>query len=232
MDISKLVIEEPPIMVLPNLAAKIGLNEAIVLQQLYWLLRNPQNGKRIANHQWIFNTVEQWVVSYFPFWSPKTVIRTFQRLEELQLVECCQPEGRVSRRKYYRINTSGLKNVRDLVKLAKSNRANCPNGNRSKWPVPITETTTKNSLQRKGKGASLSRSASCSFFKPRYEYPRTEDEMYDRLEASGIEPNPDYDGQFYDSMIRNNWSINGEPVFDWIATYESRVAKIDEDISG
>lgn len=40
-----LLIEEPPLQILPSLAAAIGLNEAIVLQQLYWLLQQPNNGK-------------------------------------------------------------------------------------------------------------------------------------------------------------------------------------------
>ena len=35
-----LLISEPPLQVLPSLAVKIGLNEAIVLQQIhYWLLK-------------------------------------------------------------------------------------------------------------------------------------------------------------------------------------------------
>ena len=34
----RLLIDEPPLMVLPSLAAVIGLNEAIMLQQIhYWL---------------------------------------------------------------------------------------------------------------------------------------------------------------------------------------------------
>ena len=35
---SRLLIKESPVMIIPSLAVKIGLNEAVVLQQIhYWL---------------------------------------------------------------------------------------------------------------------------------------------------------------------------------------------------
>ena len=55
-----LLISEPPLQVLPSLAKKIGLNEAIVLQQLhYWL--DPKRNKNLhENLHWVYNTYEQW----------------------------------------------------------------------------------------------------------------------------------------------------------------------------
>lgn len=35
---SKLLIQESPVMIIPSLAVKIGLNEAVILQQIhYWV---------------------------------------------------------------------------------------------------------------------------------------------------------------------------------------------------
>lgn len=41
---SKLLIEEPPLQVLPSLAVTIGLNEAIIIQQIHYWLRDSRNG--------------------------------------------------------------------------------------------------------------------------------------------------------------------------------------------
>lgn len=216
---SKLLIEEPPLQVLPSLALKIGLNEAIVLQQLHYLLRNPQFGCRIAEHQWIFNTYEQWRSQYFPFWSEVTIKRTFANLAEMKLIVSCQPEGAMSRRKYYRIDRAKLDAISERIilisstdQIALSNGSNCA--------VPITKTTPKTSSQRKVKGAF---GKAQTKFSPKYEYPETEEEMIETLETHEIEYSADYDGNFFETMTRNHWCIRGLPVFDWIATYKARL---------
>lgn len=79
-----LLISEVPILVSPTLAARIGLNEAIFLQQLhYWLQKSPhiQGGKR-----WIYNSYENWQ-KQFPFWSKPTIKRIVAKLKELDLID-------------------------------------------------------------------------------------------------------------------------------------------------
>jgi hypothetical protein len=49
--------------------------------------------------------------------------------------------------------------------------------------------------------------------------------MHETLKQHGVEPNPDYDGNFFASMQRCGWLIKGKPVHDWIATYAARLAK-------
>ncbi|MCK9196018.1 MAG: hypothetical protein M0P16_03465 [Syntrophales bacterium] len=79
MEIFKLLINEPPLQVLPSLAKYIGLNEAIVLQQIHYLLRHSEH---VHNGQkWVCSTYEQWAQNHFIFWSIKTIKRTFKRLE-------------------------------------------------------------------------------------------------------------------------------------------------------
>lgn len=217
---SKLLINEPPLQVLPSLARAIGLNEAIVLQQLHYLLLDPAHGKRIAEHRWIFNTVEQWIVGYFPFWRVRTMKTIFTNLAKKNLIITCQPEGRISRRKYYRINTEELQRISDGAKNVPSMVQDSSHGNVQNSSLPITKTTAKTTKQRKVKGAFGK--APCSF-SPKYPYPLDEEEMYDTLETHGIEPNPDYDGNFYAAMERNGWTIRGVPVYDWIETYVARL---------
>lgn len=76
---SNLLIDEQPIMVLPNLATNIGLNEAIVLQQIhYWIGRT--NNVRDGN-KWIYNSYQNWN-KQFPFWSLATLKRTLTSLKK------------------------------------------------------------------------------------------------------------------------------------------------------
>jgi len=76
--VNKLLLDEKPLIILPSLAEKVGLNEAIVLQQLhYWL--------QVSNHyidgrKWIYNTYEDWE-KQFPFWSNRTIRRTITKLK-------------------------------------------------------------------------------------------------------------------------------------------------------
>lgn len=91
------------IAVLPELAVQIGLNQAIVVQQLHFLLSVP-GGREITGEHWVFNTYEQWQSEHFPWWHTKTIQNIFTRLEEMLIVESCQPDGGMSRKKYYRLN--------------------------------------------------------------------------------------------------------------------------------
>ena len=57
---SQLLINEPPLQILPTLAKELGLNEAIVLQQIhYWL--NLQFSRCLFDDQyWVRYTSKQW----------------------------------------------------------------------------------------------------------------------------------------------------------------------------
>ena len=82
---SKLLINEHPLLVLPSLATVIGLNEAITLQQIhYWL--DPRVNKNIKEDiHWVYNSYEEWQ-KQFPFWSIRTIRRNIQSLEEKNLL--------------------------------------------------------------------------------------------------------------------------------------------------
>lgn len=71
-----------------KLAKAIGLNEAIVLNQLhYWIEKNRRKGKNhYDNAYWVYNTYDEWQKQDFEYWSVDTVKRTFTKLEKLGLV--------------------------------------------------------------------------------------------------------------------------------------------------
>lgn len=82
-----LLLDERPLLVMPRLATLIGLNEAIVLQQVhYWLKQKEQRQQDyIDGHYWVYNTYEQWQ-EQFPFWSIMTIRRTITKLENKGLL--------------------------------------------------------------------------------------------------------------------------------------------------
>lgn len=104
-----LLYNEPPLQIIPSLAIAIGLNEAVALQQLHFLAIQKGFGKTIDGKKWIFNTYSEWRETYFKFWSERTVERIFESLHKKKMIESCQPEGRASRRKYYRLADEALR---------------------------------------------------------------------------------------------------------------------------
>ncbi|WP_423800422.1 conserved phage C-terminal domain-containing protein [Neobacillus sp. SAB-20_R2A] len=80
---SRLLINESPVMIIPSLAAEIGLNETVVLQQIhYWL---GVSKHKIEGRTWVYNTYEEWQ-KQLPFWSVSTIKRTIRSLEMLGLL--------------------------------------------------------------------------------------------------------------------------------------------------
>jgi hypothetical protein len=110
---SKLLINELPLHVLPSLAAQVGLNEAIVLQQLhYWLLKseNIHDG-----HRWVYNTYKQWREDNFLFWSEQTIQRIFTSLEKQGVVVSRRLDARDwNQRKWYRIDYTKLDDLTEM----------------------------------------------------------------------------------------------------------------------
>lgn len=90
MSSSPLLINEHPLMVLPSLATEIGLNQAIVLQQVHYWLDLNRKAKKDSHFRdgnwWTYNTFEAWQESNFPFWSVRTLKRVFKTLEDKGLL--------------------------------------------------------------------------------------------------------------------------------------------------
>lgn len=140
-----LLIDEYPLLVLPSLATFIGLNEAIVLQQIHYWLENPKGGVELDGFRWVYNTYEEWQRDNFPFWSIRTVIRTFTSLENMGLVISKQ-QASYDRKKYYRVHYD---------KLASWNEPSCHNADLQNGTMDhdnvasssLTETTTETTTE-------------------------------------------------------------------------------------
>lgn len=131
-----------PLVISPELAAKIGLNEAIVLQQLKYWINETDSGIDHEGKRWVYNTHEQWA-KQFPFWSVDTVKRTLTSLQkqELVLVEKLAKANR-DQTNFYTINYEADALI-DQGKLPSSGSADCPDLMGADCPDVLTEITTK-----------------------------------------------------------------------------------------
>ncbi len=109
---SRLLMDEMPLQLLPTLATKVGLNEAIILQQMHYWLTSRHNKNFINNRHWVYNSYEDWH-QQFPFWSKETIKRTIYSLERQKLILSCKlREQRLDHRKWYTINYQEVEGVK------------------------------------------------------------------------------------------------------------------------
>ncbi|EDT4822848.1 hypothetical protein BTP08_000932 [Salmonella enterica subsp. enterica serovar Javiana] len=165
-----LLMTSRPIVINPDLAYSIGLNEAIALQQINYWLQETKSGMESDGVRWIYNTTEQWL-EQFPFWSESTLKRTFTRLKTLGVLKIEQlNKSQRDMTNFYTINYES--ELLDEVKLTESKRSKCavPSGQndtmedvkvthsirskrtaviRSKCTDDLTENTTESTTENK-----------------------------------------------------------------------------------
>lgn len=118
MDFSELFIDKSKTLIInTDLALVLGdLNEAIVLNQLnYWLGINRKAGKNfIDGRYWVYNSYSDWKANDFPYWSEKTIQRTFTRLENKGVVVSANYNKlAIDKTKWYTIDTVRLQELVD-----------------------------------------------------------------------------------------------------------------------
>lgn len=180
---SRLLINENPLQVLPSLACAIGLNEAVVLQQIhYWMnsSRHVYDGRR-----WVYNSVPNWQ-KQFPFWSESTVKRALLSLEKQGMVISANyNRDPRDQSKWYSINYGALdvleqqqKRVNDAsgqfdpmeqTNMTRCNEPTCHDARGQDEPMrqvnmtrPLPETTTENTQEITAENKTLGAQADAS----------------------------------------------------------------------
>jgi hypothetical protein len=111
----KLLLDEPPLVVLPSLAVAIGLESAVVVQQLHYLIRlknlrhndYPTEKERDFHdgRVWVWNTYEQWQKKYFCFMTVRSLQRIFLQLEKHGLILVSNHnDSPLNKTKWYTLN--------------------------------------------------------------------------------------------------------------------------------
>lgn len=80
---TNLLIAEQPLIVLPELAEHLGLNQALFLQQLHYWTEKSDNWR--DGYRWVYNTYDDWQ-KQFKFWSARTVWAVIKKLEDQGIV--------------------------------------------------------------------------------------------------------------------------------------------------
>lgn len=148
-----LLFNKRPLIINPDLAVLIGLNESIVLQQIhYWLEKKKEvRTDYYDGHYWIYNTYEQWH-EQFPFWSIMTIRRTITKLESSQLLLSAKyNKAGFDKTKWYTINYQSLKNavVSSSVQNEHMDCSSCPDGSVQSDQtntIEYTYNTTENTI--------------------------------------------------------------------------------------
>lgn len=141
---SNLLFDEYPIVISRELAKLIGLNEAIVLQQVhYWLEINRKANKNFHDGSfWTYNSIKNWQKDNFNFWSYDTVKRTFSRLEKsgLLIFDNYNRDPR-DKTKWYTINNHEVEKLKNAIgaKCTNGKKVDKSNKNTKKQNAPMHE---------------------------------------------------------------------------------------------
>jgi hypothetical protein len=133
---SNLLIDADPLLINVALAARLGFNEAVILQQLYYWLGDDRRPLVRSGRRWVAKSYAEWRERDFPFWSERTIQETFLGLERRGVLIAEQFETRSGdRTKWYSIDFERLAAIAaeeadfpvpaDGIKIAPSSDQNC-----------------------------------------------------------------------------------------------------------
>lgn len=147
---NKLLLDTQPLVVLPELAVAIGLDEAIVLQQIhYWCHINEKarsNYHYRDGYYWVYNSMPKWL-EQFPWYKKSKLERTFASLKKQGLIITGNYNRRaMDRTNWYRVNYDALQRIIDSSS-PQNEVMDCFKLNR---PIPEINADTNNGKKVKG----------------------------------------------------------------------------------
>ncbi len=140
------LLDTNPILVFPELAAEIGLNESIFLQQIhYWAIHNKKTGQNFKDgFTWVYGSIRYWSEKFL-FWSPATLKRITKNLEESGLlVSGRYNKMKMDRTKWYRIDYIRFQQIISKIPLVQNDLMH-----EGKVTQPIPETNIPTRKNRK-----------------------------------------------------------------------------------
>ncbi len=141
---SNLLIDADPLLINVALAAHLGFNEAIIVQQLYYWLGDDRRPLTRDGRRWVARSYAEWRERDFPFWSERTIQDAFLGLERRGvLVANCFATRGGDRTKWYSIDFDRLTAIAtsvanfpspaDGIKIALSSDQNCAISGRDQY---------------------------------------------------------------------------------------------------
>jgi hypothetical protein len=110
------LLDEEPISFYPNAAVVFGVNEAIVLQQIYFYMninRKKKSNRHLRDGKWwVYNSYQQWIDEHFPWLSLRGLQTVILGLEKCGVILSMQGvENPRDRRKWYTIDLDTMHTI-------------------------------------------------------------------------------------------------------------------------
>lgn len=154
------LMDESPIVVYPSLAKLLGINEAIVLQQMwFWINVKKSNENETSKRSlvdgkwWVWNSYREWCERDFIWLSERGLQNVILNLEKLGILESRQGvENSYDRRKWYTVNREKLESLVEseamhhTKNVSSHDTKNVPS-NIQKMNEQYTESTKENNKQ-------------------------------------------------------------------------------------
>jgi len=178
---SHVFLDDGELLVLKTrLAVRIGVNEAIFLQQLHYWLKNKKIGKYDdKDRKWVKNSLREWQSDNFPFWSDRTIKRIILKLRRENLISTrtdLNPK-KTDRTTWYSINYDNEKLKFDSEQRG-SNRSSCPHPLGQVDPMDkakLTPCINKGSTEITSK--TTQREKTCETFPPKSATPENQNSL-------------------------------------------------------
>jgi hypothetical protein len=152
------LMAEKSIPAYPHLASVLGVNEAIILQQVYFYVTLHSRKKSTQHFHdgkfWVFNSYKQWRDQHFPWLTARGVQSIILRLETKGLLISRQGlENPQDRRKWYTIDLEKLAKLIPTSKINSTQTARPTNtdctSNMHEMIDDSTESTSENTFREK-----------------------------------------------------------------------------------
>ncbi len=131
---SSLLIDEQPLQVIPSLAEALGVNAAILLQQInYWIKHSEREGderKFKRGRWWTYNSYADWQ-KQMPWLSESGVRKLVKKLRDANLIAVVKHKSQdQDHTLWYTINYEAVDSLRTLghIDASESDTSNCPAG--------------------------------------------------------------------------------------------------------
>ncbi len=122
----------------PFLPERLGLKEALILQQIHYWVSNPKNKNVREGRVWVYKTYKQWQTE-FPTLSVRTIRRKIRRLESIGVLISNRFNRILSdRTKWYAIDHDKLNGL-EIGKCGQNGQSMRPI-----WPVHVAKLATSN----------------------------------------------------------------------------------------
>ncbi|MGL4341232.1 MAG: hypothetical protein ACRCSZ_02275 [Lactococcus lactis] len=112
---SKLLIEESPLIVLPTLVKAIGINSAMILQQIHYFL-NPEHNKNFHDGKyWVYKTLSDWQKK-FDFLGRTTIRKCIKEMEDSNIIYSANlNKDKRDQTKWYSINYEEMEKIHKKI---------------------------------------------------------------------------------------------------------------------